>query len=234
MYCWDDATQKDFCKPMSEGCPCSASEQKCGADTDWSWCQSKDLSCDGSLVQNYVRTHRRTIRKNAHKPTCTAGEHMCSGGTADASWCQPKNTSCPLFCGSDQHNCWDRANQKERCIPMDKVCPVVCGADEHKCGADTDWPWCEPKNRTCPKVCGSEEINCWDNATQTDSCQPMSKGCPCTADEQLCGADSGFPWCQPKGEPCPVTCSSDETYCWDDATQKDFCKPMKEGCPCNA
>jgi len=71
---------------------------------------------------------------------------------------------------------------------------------------------------------------CHDSTTMTDSCHPMSTGCPvtCAAGEYMCYGQ-GYNWCSTT--PCPITCSMDEVMCHDSTTMTDSCHPMSTGCP---
>ena len=86
-------------------------------------------------------------------------------------------------------------------------------------------------------TCTSDEMMCHDPATMTDSCHPMSAGCPvtCPAGEHVCHSPASCPgcsaynWCS--SHSCPVYCAADEVVCHDSATMTDSCHPASTGCP---
>ena len=71
----------------------------------------------------------------------------------------------------------------------------------------------------------------------TESCHPMSTGCPvtCAAGEHVCHSPAtcetchGYSWCSMS--PCPITCGMDEILCHDSHTMTDSCHPVSTGCP---
>ena len=255
--CHDSTTMTDSCHPKSAGCPvtCAAGEHVCHTppycDTcdGYNWCSAGPcpITCASDEIvcwDSATNTDSCHPMSSGCPVTCAAGENKChSPPTCDTcygyEWCSP--SPCPITCGMDEIMCHDSTTMTDSCHPMSTGCPVTCAAGEHVCHSPpacetcSGYSWCS--TYTCPVMCGADEIACWDSATNTESCHPMSSGCPvtCAAGENKCHSPptcdtcSGYDWCSPS--PCPVYCTVNETMCHDPTTMTDSCHPKSAGCP---
>ncbi|CAJ1337055.1 unnamed protein product [Effrenium voratum] len=196
VMCHDSTTMTDSCHPMSTGCPvtCAAGEQVCHVpatcDTcsGYSYCSS--YSCPVYCSSDEVMCHDATTMTDSCHPksagcpiTCSTGEHVCntppSCETCDGyNWCS--SHPCPVYCAADEVMCHDPMTMTDSCHPAG--CPVTCPAGDHVCHSPPSCETCDGYNwcasYPCPVYCAADEIVCHDPMTMTDTCHPMSSGCP--------------------------------------------------------
>lgn len=211
--CWEDAPTdcqgddcfgKQFCMPMTEGCPikCMEGEHTCKESGDgyaYSWCQTWPCppQCDWDTEQSCYA---------APPPDCQGDD--CYG----TETCHPKSEACPVHCGPEEHACTQQ--------------PMYEGG--------LPYSWCQQKDFQCPPNCGDTEFicsiappdSCWQTADYdpvqcawVDECHPKATGCPIkcySAEEITCtqtDGEYGYQYCH-WGKKCPPSCKSDEMQCW--------------------
>ena len=257
ISCHDASTNTDSCHPMSAGCPvtCPAGENVCHMPATCDGCHGYSYcspsSCPITCGMNEILCHDASTMTDSCHPmstgcpvTCPAGENVCHmpppcDTCQGSSYCSP--SSCPVYCAADEILCHDASTMTDSCHPMSTGCPVTCPAGENVChvppACDTcmGYSYCSPSS--CPVYCAADEVMCPDSSTMTDSCHPMSTGCPvtCPAGENVCHMPppcdtcQGHSYCSPSS--CPVYCAADEVMCHDSSTMTDSCHPMSTGCP---
>lgn len=134
---------------------------------------------------------------------------------------------------------------------------VECNeATEVKC-TDEYSSYCWDKEwGSCPVYCKSNQTTCYATtylstgevdyaAPATETCVDLAVGCTCDQQwEEKCTDSSGYSWCTPKFEGCPLECQENEQVCYTMQYtangEVDFAKAVQQSCvsmdspcPCN-
>ena len=229
--CTDVDTQLNRCWPSEwypSGCPleCKMSDM---------YCSMVSFQADGQMLwEDYCLDAESN---NWMCPIICDNSTSKKCGTPEAfdEHCVALSDSCPVSC--PQQYCWvdnfsptgEWLGSSESCANWGESCP--CGDNSIQC-TDPVYgdSYCVPTSAGCPLVCNPvTEKTCYPvsytlegdadwSAPVNESCQNITRPCPCGANAKMCrwtdefGLDNEV--CFPSAESCPVTCKSNEQVCF--------------------
>ncbi|CAE7213695.1 unnamed protein product [Symbiodinium sp. CCMP2592] len=237
------------------GCPLECSH-------DQMYCSIVSFDQDGLMLwEDYCEDGEAN---NWHCPVICKADSAQKCGTGFDEYCVSLGETCPVIC--EEQYCWtdnfaangDWLSTTESCATWGEECP--CGTEAVRCTDPNNAgdSWCSPTFYGCPLICNElTEKTCfpisytpegefdWE-APATESCQNITRSCPCGANAKMCRWTDEFGLeneeCFPTADNCPVTCTAAQQICWLNdydafgypAEFREVCAPAGGECPCGS